>query len=179
MPLEVPSRELSNSVLSLQPEPDIPPELPPPRMRCCWESQHLPLYNPTRAVTAFDHHTWRETPAHMERERDLTLREKMKAKHVINLCTWQTVDWHTYRILYSGLDASMECRIITCTHLFMMPHTCTTSFLGSTGVHLSDTCLSLSDTAAVMSHKHKCVFIGWWILHPFHLIKISSLIPDR
>lgn len=47
MPLEVPSRELSNSVLSLQPEPDIPPELPPPRMRCCWDSyafvksQHL------------------------------------------------------------------------------------------------------------------------------------------
>ncbi|KAA0718550.1 Ras-related protein [Triplophysa tibetana] len=33
MPLEVPSRELSNSVLSLQPEPDIPPEFPP-RMRC-------------------------------------------------------------------------------------------------------------------------------------------------
>ncbi|XP_063075815.1 ras-related protein Rab-12 [Engraulis encrasicolus] len=35
MPLEVPSRELSNSVLSLQPEPDVPPELPPPRSRCC------------------------------------------------------------------------------------------------------------------------------------------------
>uniref|UniRef100_A0A8C1RG18 Ras-related protein Rab-12 n=1 Tax=Cyprinus carpio TaxID=7962 RepID=A0A8C1RG18_CYPCA len=35
MPLEVPSKELSNSVLSLQPEPEIPPELPPPRMRCC------------------------------------------------------------------------------------------------------------------------------------------------
>ncbi|KAL7842374.1 hypothetical protein SRHO_G00240630 [Serrasalmus rhombeus] len=35
MPLEVPSRELSNSVLSLQPEPEVPPELPPPRMRCC------------------------------------------------------------------------------------------------------------------------------------------------
>ncbi|TSR27762.1 Ras-related protein Rab-12 [Bagarius yarrelli] len=35
MPLEMPSRELSNSVLSLQPEPEVPPELPPPRMRCC------------------------------------------------------------------------------------------------------------------------------------------------
>lgn len=35
MPLEMSSKELSNSVLSLQPEPDVPPELPPPRMRCC------------------------------------------------------------------------------------------------------------------------------------------------
>ncbi|TRY66098.1 hypothetical protein DNTS_035588 [Danionella cerebrum] len=35
MPLEIPSKELSNSLLSLQPEPEIPPELPPPRMRCC------------------------------------------------------------------------------------------------------------------------------------------------
>ncbi|XP_016426570.1 ras-related protein Rab-12-like isoform X2 [Sinocyclocheilus rhinocerous] len=35
MPLEVPCKELSNSVLSLQPEPEIPPELSPPRMRCC------------------------------------------------------------------------------------------------------------------------------------------------
>ncbi|XP_076838285.1 ras-related protein Rab-12 [Brachyhypopomus gauderio] len=35
MPLEVPRRDLSNSILSLQPEPDVPPELPPPRMRCC------------------------------------------------------------------------------------------------------------------------------------------------
>ncbi|CAG07123.1 unnamed protein product [Tetraodon nigroviridis] len=37
MPLEVPSKELSNSVLSLQPEPEVPPELPPPRLRCCRE----------------------------------------------------------------------------------------------------------------------------------------------
>ncbi|XP_062375439.1 ras-related protein Rab-12 [Sardina pilchardus] len=35
MPLEIPSKELSNSVLSLQPEPEVPPELPPPRARCC------------------------------------------------------------------------------------------------------------------------------------------------
>lgn len=35
MPLEVPNKELSNSVLSLQPEPEVPPELPPPRLRCC------------------------------------------------------------------------------------------------------------------------------------------------
>uniref|UniRef100_A0AAV2JWC9 small monomeric GTPase n=1 Tax=Knipowitschia caucasica TaxID=637954 RepID=A0AAV2JWC9_KNICA len=35
MPLEMSNKELSNSVLSLQPEPDVPPELPPPRMRCC------------------------------------------------------------------------------------------------------------------------------------------------
>uniref|UniRef100_G3PWH6 small monomeric GTPase n=1 Tax=Gasterosteus aculeatus aculeatus TaxID=481459 RepID=G3PWH6_GASAC len=35
MPLEVPNSELSNSVLSLQPEPEVPPELSPPRMRCC------------------------------------------------------------------------------------------------------------------------------------------------
>ncbi|XP_007564239.1 ras-related protein Rab-12 isoform X2 [Poecilia latipinna] len=35
MPLEVSNKELSNSVLSLQPEPEVPPELPPPRMRCC------------------------------------------------------------------------------------------------------------------------------------------------
>ncbi|KAG9331827.1 hypothetical protein JZ751_016910 [Albula glossodonta] len=35
LPLEMPSRELSNSVLSLQPEPELPPELPPPRARCC------------------------------------------------------------------------------------------------------------------------------------------------
>ncbi|KAI5616471.1 ras-related protein Rab-12 isoform X1 [Silurus asotus] len=35
MPLEMPCREFSNSVLSLQPEPEMPPELPPPRMRCC------------------------------------------------------------------------------------------------------------------------------------------------
>ncbi|KAK7944675.1 hypothetical protein WMY93_000403 [Mugilogobius chulae] len=35
MPLEMTNNELSNSVLSLQPEPDVPPELPPPRMRCC------------------------------------------------------------------------------------------------------------------------------------------------
>uniref|UniRef100_A0A8C6NV24 Ras-related protein Rab-12 n=1 Tax=Nothobranchius furzeri TaxID=105023 RepID=A0A8C6NV24_NOTFU len=35
MPLEVPNKALSNSVLSLQPEPEVPPELPPPRMRCC------------------------------------------------------------------------------------------------------------------------------------------------
>ncbi|XP_078397151.1 ras-related protein Rab-12 [Cetorhinus maximus] len=34
---DVPRRELSNSILSLQPEPEIPPELPPPRphVRCC------------------------------------------------------------------------------------------------------------------------------------------------
>ncbi|XP_051879468.1 ras-related protein Rab-12 [Pristis pectinata] len=34
---EVPKRELSNSILSLQPEPEIPPELPPvrPNVRCC------------------------------------------------------------------------------------------------------------------------------------------------
>ncbi|XP_068197303.1 ras-related protein Rab-12 isoform X2 [Antennarius striatus] len=35
MPLDVPNKELSNSVLSLQPEPEVPPELSPPRMRCC------------------------------------------------------------------------------------------------------------------------------------------------
>ncbi|XP_039610721.1 ras-related protein Rab-12 [Polypterus senegalus] len=37
LPLELPGKELSNSILSLQPEPDIPPELPPPRpnTRCC------------------------------------------------------------------------------------------------------------------------------------------------
>ncbi|XP_061879584.1 ras-related protein Rab-12-like [Entelurus aequoreus] len=35
MPLEVPNKELSGSLLSLQPEPEVPPELPPPRMRCC------------------------------------------------------------------------------------------------------------------------------------------------
>lgn len=38
MPLEsFQRRELSNSILSLQPEPEIPPELPPPRenIRCC------------------------------------------------------------------------------------------------------------------------------------------------
>ncbi|XP_043922461.1 ras-related protein Rab-12 [Protopterus annectens] len=38
MPLETfQRRELSNSILSLQPEPEIPPELPPPRsnIRCC------------------------------------------------------------------------------------------------------------------------------------------------
>ncbi|XP_072115229.1 ras-related protein Rab-12 isoform X2 [Mobula birostris] len=34
---DVPKRELSNSILSLQPEPEIPPELPParPNVRCC------------------------------------------------------------------------------------------------------------------------------------------------
>ncbi|XP_032875738.1 ras-related protein Rab-12 isoform X2 [Amblyraja radiata] len=34
---EVPKCELSNSILSLQPEPEIPPELPPvrPNVRCC------------------------------------------------------------------------------------------------------------------------------------------------
>lgn len=38
MPLDVIRNELSNSILSLQPEPEIPPELPPPRphVRCCW-----------------------------------------------------------------------------------------------------------------------------------------------
>ncbi|XP_015209139.1 ras-related protein Rab-12 isoform X1 [Lepisosteus oculatus] len=37
LPLEIPNRELSNSILSLQPEPEVPPELPPPRpnLRCC------------------------------------------------------------------------------------------------------------------------------------------------
>ncbi|KAJ8374950.1 hypothetical protein SKAU_G00055300 [Synaphobranchus kaupii] len=35
MPLEVPNKALSGSILSLQPEPEVPPELPPPRMRCC------------------------------------------------------------------------------------------------------------------------------------------------
>ncbi|XP_028922049.2 ras-related protein Rab-12 [Ornithorhynchus anatinus] len=37
MPLDVLRNELSNSILSLQPEPEIPPELPPPRppVRCC------------------------------------------------------------------------------------------------------------------------------------------------
>ncbi|CAB1326898.1 unnamed protein product [Coregonus sp. 'balchen'] len=35
MPLEIPNRELSNSILSLQPEPEVPPELNPPRMHCC------------------------------------------------------------------------------------------------------------------------------------------------
>ncbi|XP_029420192.1 ras-related protein Rab-12 [Nannospalax galili] len=37
MPLDILRNELSNSILSLQPEPDIPPELPPPRphVRCC------------------------------------------------------------------------------------------------------------------------------------------------
>lgn len=38
MPLDILRNELSNSILSLQPEPEIPPELPPPRphVRCCW-----------------------------------------------------------------------------------------------------------------------------------------------
>ena len=38
MPLDMLRNELSNSILSLQPEPEIPPELPPPRphVRCCW-----------------------------------------------------------------------------------------------------------------------------------------------
>ncbi|XP_033914881.3 ras-related protein Rab-12-like [Acipenser ruthenus] len=37
LPLELPRKELSNSILSLQPEPEIPPELPPARLnlRCC------------------------------------------------------------------------------------------------------------------------------------------------
>ncbi|XP_041103727.1 ras-related protein Rab-12 isoform X2 [Polyodon spathula] len=37
LPLELPRKELSNSILSLQPEPEIPPELPParPNLRCC------------------------------------------------------------------------------------------------------------------------------------------------
>uniref|UniRef100_A0A8C4YLC9 small monomeric GTPase n=1 Tax=Gopherus evgoodei TaxID=1825980 RepID=A0A8C4YLC9_9SAUR len=37
MPLDIMRNELSNSILSLQPEPEIPPELPPPRphVRCC------------------------------------------------------------------------------------------------------------------------------------------------
>nr|XP_029511749.1 ras-related protein Rab-12-like [Oncorhynchus nerka] len=35
MPLEIPNRKLSNSILSLQPEPEVPPELNPPRMHCC------------------------------------------------------------------------------------------------------------------------------------------------
>uniref|UniRef100_A0A8D2CQF0 Ras-related protein Rab-12 n=1 Tax=Sciurus vulgaris TaxID=55149 RepID=A0A8D2CQF0_SCIVU len=37
MPLDILRNELSNSILSLQPEPKIPPELPPPRprVRCC------------------------------------------------------------------------------------------------------------------------------------------------
>ncbi|XP_055993944.1 ras-related protein Rab-12 [Sorex fumeus] len=37
MPLDILRTELSNSILSLQPEPEIPPELPPPRphVRCC------------------------------------------------------------------------------------------------------------------------------------------------
>ncbi|XP_067109791.1 ras-related protein Rab-12 isoform X2 [Osmerus mordax] len=35
MPLEMTNNELSNSILSLQPEPEVPPELTPPRMRCC------------------------------------------------------------------------------------------------------------------------------------------------
>ncbi|XP_046946219.1 ras-related protein Rab-12 [Lynx rufus] len=37
MPLDILRNELSNSILSLQPEPEIPPELPPPRphVRCC------------------------------------------------------------------------------------------------------------------------------------------------
>ncbi|XP_047649696.1 ras-related protein Rab-12 isoform X1 [Phacochoerus africanus] len=37
MPLDLLRNELSNSILSLQPEPEVPPELPPPRphVRCC------------------------------------------------------------------------------------------------------------------------------------------------
>lgn len=35
LPLEDPHSELSSSILSLQPEPEVPPELPPPRLRCC------------------------------------------------------------------------------------------------------------------------------------------------
>ncbi|XP_075069411.1 ras-related protein Rab-12 [Mixophyes fleayi] len=37
MPLDIIRNELSNSILSLQPEPEVPPELPPPRppVRCC------------------------------------------------------------------------------------------------------------------------------------------------
>ncbi|XP_045080591.1 ras-related protein Rab-12-like isoform X1 [Coregonus clupeaformis] len=35
MPLEIPSKDVSNSILSLQPEPEVPPELNPPRVRCC------------------------------------------------------------------------------------------------------------------------------------------------
>nr|XP_023399927.1 ras-related protein Rab-12 [Loxodonta africana] len=37
MPLDILRNELSNSILSLQPEPEVPPELPPPRphVRCC------------------------------------------------------------------------------------------------------------------------------------------------
>lgn len=56
MPLEVPNKELSNSVLSLQPEPEVPPELPPPRMRCCWESEWSPTL-PMRAHTNIHTHT--------------------------------------------------------------------------------------------------------------------------
>lgn len=58
MPLEVPNKELSNSVLSLQPEPEVPPELPPPRMRCCWESEWSPTL-PMRAHTNIHTHTCR------------------------------------------------------------------------------------------------------------------------
>ncbi|KAJ8268031.1 hypothetical protein COCON_G00132030 [Conger conger] len=35
LPLEDSTSELSNSILSLQPEPEVPPDLPPPRPRCC------------------------------------------------------------------------------------------------------------------------------------------------
>ncbi len=70
MPLEVPSKELSNSILSLQPEPEIPPELPPPRMRCCWDSLHAlfrnptPPFHPTHAVTDSRHQGWWDNPTH-------------------------------------------------------------------------------------------------------------------
>lgn len=36
MPLEMSNKELSSSILSLQPEPEVPPELPPPQKSCCW-----------------------------------------------------------------------------------------------------------------------------------------------
>lgn len=35
MPLEMSNKELSSSILSLQPEPEVPPELPPPQKSCC------------------------------------------------------------------------------------------------------------------------------------------------
>uniref|UniRef100_A0A8C4UBK2 small monomeric GTPase n=1 Tax=Falco tinnunculus TaxID=100819 RepID=A0A8C4UBK2_FALTI len=43
MPLDVIRNELSNSILSLQPEPEIPPELPPPRphMFCSFRAEIL------------------------------------------------------------------------------------------------------------------------------------------
>ena len=110
MPLEVQNNELSNSILSLQPDAEVPPELPPPRMRCCWDTGHPPnphiqnpfSHPPTHLILSA-HMQWPilatrgQHKAAVQEERSWLLLWDCKYPHTYSLkvmCCWKL--WHTH-----------------------------------------------------------------------------------